>query len=240
MKEQKKDTMTKNKYCVYFHYTSSTNELFYVGYGTKKRPNDMGSRSKEWFKIVKEKGIKVEIFENRYNMSLKEAYTLEIQFIKQFGRVGLDVNGILINKSTGGRSGAEGSTHIMPIWLKNKLIKINRGKILSKETRNKISNSRKGITFSEEHCNKISKAKKNYIYSKDRNIKIGDKLRGKNNIKLQKPILQYDLEGKFIKEWGSIRDGLLSLNKGVGDGIGACCRGKQKTAYGFKWNYKYD
>ena len=28
------------------------------------------------------------------------------------------------------------------------------------------------------------------------------------------------------------------MGKENSDGVGACCRGNQKTAYGFKWKYK--
>jgi len=47
-------------------------------------------------------------------------------------------------------------------------------------------------------------------------------------------IIQYDLEGNFIKEWNSITLAKLEFK---GD-IQACCIGKQKTAGGFIWKYK--
>jgi hypothetical protein len=28
------------------------------------------------------------------------------------------------------------------------------------------------------------------------------------------------------------------MDKPKSDGVGACCRGDQKTAYGYKWKYK--
>jgi hypothetical protein len=57
-----------------------------------------------------------------------------------------------------------------------------------------------------------------------------------NNQKL--PILQYDLQGNFIKEW----DGIIDATKAVGKhstNIMRCCQGKFKQAYGFIWKYKY-
>lgn len=54
--------------------------------------------------------------------------------------------------------------------------------------------------------------------------------------KLRKPINQYDLDGNFIKTWNSGTE----INKKLGFSHGnicGCCRGKQKTAYGFKWRY---
>lgn len=56
-----------------------------------------------------------------------------------------------------------------------------------------------------------------------------------------KPIIQYDLEGNFIKEWNKISEALNFLNKHKNDSsITACCKGKQLTAYGYKWKYKED
>jgi hypothetical protein len=55
---------------------------------------------------------------------------------------------------------------------------------------------------------------------------------------VSKPVLQYDLEGNFIKEWNSGKEAANILGiKSYGD-ISACCLGKQKTAHGFIWIYK--
>ena len=51
---------------------------------------------------------------------------------------------------------------------------------------------------------------------------------------LKKPILQYDLDGNFIREWPSARD----VGKEVRSNIGYCLRGRNKTAYGYIWKYK--
>jgi group I intron endonuclease len=106
------------------------------------------------------------------------------------------------------------------------------------EVKNKISKARLGIKFTKEHCDNISKAKAGCTYSEERNTKISKSNKGKSKIKLYKPVLQYDLKGNFIKEWSSIGEALLNINNGKGDGIGSCCLGKQKTAYGYKWKYK--
>jgi group I intron endonuclease len=83
---------------------------------------------------------------------------------------------------------------------------------ISEETKQKISKSKLGKKWSEEHIQNIIKGK-------------------------QKPILQYDLEGNFIKEWSSQLEATKYLNK-TGDGIGACCRGRQKKAYNYIWKFK--
>lgn len=98
------------------------------------------------------------------------------------------------------------------------------------------------------------------IKSLDRNKKIGDANRGKPKPKnfsenhrtkmlgkkkseswklmilnvLSKPMLQYDLNGKFIKEWLNATEvkNKLNINK---CSVRACIRGKTKTAGGFIW-----
>jgi group I intron endonuclease len=55
--------------------------------------------------------------------------------------------------------------------------------------------------------------------------------------KIKKPVLQYDLEGNFIKEWTGFIDIKKELNYDQSL-IRKCCKEKQKTAYGFKWKYK--
>ena len=56
-------------------------------------------------------------------------------------------------------------------------------------------------------------------------------------IKNRKPILQFDLENNFIKEWSSIADGARALNL-TASHIGSCCLGKRNTHGNFKWKYK--
>ena len=54
--------------------------------------------------------------------------------------------------------------------------------------------------------------------------------------KLSKPVLQYTLDGQFVKEWKSIkecgRNGFVSAN------IYKCCNGKRKKHKCFIWRYK--
>ena len=48
------------------------------------------------------------------------------------------------------------------------------------------------------------------------------------------PILQYDLNGNFIREWSSAAD----VGREVKSNICHCLNGDRKTAYGYKWIYK--
>lgn len=51
------------------------------------------------------------------------------------------------------------------------------------------------------------------------------------------PIVQYDLQGKFLAEWDCACE--VERKLGIYQGnISLCCTGKRKTAGGFKWTYK--
>lgn len=54
-----------------------------------------------------------------------------------------------------------------------------------------------------------------------------------------KPVVQYDINGFFIKEWKSIKEASDAM--GISHThISACCKGKRPTSGGFQWAYKND
>jgi hypothetical protein len=55
--------------------------------------------------------------------------------------------------------------------------------------------------------------------------------------KIEKPVAQYNLNGVFIQQFKSAKDAGFSLGKLKTDDIGAVCRGKQKTAFGYIWKF---
>ena len=57
---------------------------------------------------------------------------------------------------------------------------------------------------------------------------------GTRTEKTKKPILQYSLDGEFIREWSSTTDVGIEVKKGINN----CLRGRAKSAYGYKWVYK--
>lgn len=50
----------------------------------------------------------------------------------------------------------------------------------------------------------------------------------------KKPILQYTLDGEFLREWSSATD----VGREVRRNICHCLNGKTKTAYNYIWKYK--
>lgn len=53
-----------------------------------------------------------------------------------------------------------------------------------------------------------------------------------------KPVIQYDLNMNQINEFPSSRKAEMYFSKSKSDNVGACCRGKQMTAYGYIWKFK--
>ena len=124
---------------------------------------------------------------------------------------------------------------------------------LSEETKLKISNSTKGKIVSETTKTKMSEFKKgkpNFLNRKPRkegsgeNIskgKIGKKPnkiysnKNKPNYFLRKPILQYDIDGNFIKEWSCQAEAVKFTNS---PSIQRVLKGKIKTSGGYIWKYK--
>ena len=52
---------------------------------------------------------------------------------------------------------------------------------------------------------------------------------------IKTPVLQYSIDGDFIKEWSNVNNAAQALKI---RGIGEVCRGKQKSAGGYIWRYK--
>lgn len=59
---------------------------------------------------------------------------------------------------------------------------------------------------------------------------------GKINNRASKPVLQYTLDGKFVKEWPSTME---CRRNGYNQGsVSACCRGERQIYKGYIWQYK--
>lgn len=89
---------------------------------------------------------------------------------------------------------------------------------------NKLNNNVKNLEWvtTSENCKKAWKiGLKKKIYGKKPNIK---------------KVTQYDLDGNIIRKWDYILQASREL--GIDDtGISLCCKHKQKTSGGFKWEY---
>lgn len=82
------------------------------------------------------------------------------------------------------------------------------------------------IWLDEENLNKL-----------DERIKKASKPKKTNN----KVVLQIDINtGKIIHIYSSVKEACLQNNKFKQANISGCCRGEQKTAYGYMWRYNED
>jgi hypothetical protein len=132
---------------------------------------------------------------------------------------------------------------------KDKISNTKKGKKMSKESTEKkrekmigkpkhTDESKKKIGEKNSTPNpKVSEKLKNKPKSEEHKQKIKESKKFQINWRPSDPILQYDLEGNFIKEWESIKKAKEWLGKGD---IRSCCRGKQNTAGNFIWKYKKD
>lgn len=74
-------------------------------------------------------------------------------------------------------------------------------------------------------------------HTKETRKKLCEQRKGKPQYKHRKPILQYTLDGVFVKEWY----GVTEVEKELGlshKNISRHLKGKTKSAYGFIWKYK--
>lgn len=76
-------------------------------------------------------------------------------------------------------------------------------------------------------------AKENINYGTRNERSAKKKINGKKS----KPVLWYDLQDNFIKEFPSLMQVCRELGFNQRH-ICECCNGKLKTAYGYKWKYK--
>jgi len=253
----------------YVYRLLSNGVTFYIGKGKRTETyNRINYHLNYWVhnknkkltnKIKKLNGIfDIEIvFESKNE---QECLDLEKKIILEIGRKNL------CNLTDGGE-GVSGFNHSEET--KQKISIWRKGKPLSKETckkitQNKIGNKYKIKNFSSK-IEEMYKTKniqeiadelnlsfttiKNYlvendlyVYHKNRKmvseetkIKKSAIMKNKGN----KSIIQYDKQGNYIKDFQSITEACLYLEKPNRQGdITACCQGKQKTAFGFIWKYK--
>jgi hypothetical protein len=97
----------------------------------------------------------------------------------------------------------------------NSVGSVNKGKKRSKKTKQKISKTKKlnPRKYTQEMIKTL-----------------------RDSSTTSKKVYQYDLKGNFIKEYPSINEAARQMNV-KNDGISACLRKKQNTAYGYQWFY---
>ena len=114
------------------------------------------------------------------------------------------------------------------------------GRHLSDDTKRKISLSKigkKGTPMSEEHKEKLRKLFTGVPKSEEHKEKIRNASIGQKHPERRKPVLQYDKNGNFIKEWDCAFDAEKIYNDRH---INDCCRGTRRIAANYQWRFKED
>jgi len=225
-----------NNICVYLHINPIKQEVFYVGIGNiKKRPYSkrLKSLNNHWHKIVNKYGYQVIIIHK--DLSWQRACELEIKYIKQIGRHDKGL-GSLTNHTDGG-DGSNG--YKLTIEQRSNITKalLKRGSP-SKKTRSKIRKALKDIPLSEQRKSNISKTlrAKNISKTSDRllNKKNKNHWHSGTHTALNKPVIQYTLDGKTFAEYPSITEAMIQTNiSHINRAIS-----KSKPCCGYIWKFK--
>lgn len=220
--------MDNNKYCVYMH-TNKINGKKYIGQTCQTLKQRCGNNGKAYvgcpyfYKAIIKYGwnnFKHEIlFEN---LSFDEANQKEDAMIKLYNTT--DSNNGYNLKGGGANPIPNAKTRQL---ISEKVLGENNGfygKHHSIETRKRLSEARKGKY----------KGKENPNYGKKHTQEAKEKMRTSRR---GKHILQYDLNGNFIKEWNymSLAIKELHLDK---RSLQRACSGILKTTGGYIWKYK--
>jgi len=148
----------------------------------------------------------------------------EVQYIELYDSYNNGLNSTKKNR---------GPSHLS-IESRNKISKVHKGRkkpMTSEKLKGKSKPPR-----TKEHCDKISKALKGYKQTEQHKLNKSKAMKGKSVT--SKYVLQYDLQGNFIKEWNSAKSACLYYSDKDMNGVSACCLGKQKTAFGYIWKFK--
>ena len=215
-KEYEEDNENR-KYSIYIH-TNKTNGKKYVGQTGQEPSYRWGKNGRKYTEKHKGKTPST-YFSNaiikhgwdafyhdvlRSNLTKEEADILEIALIEGFDSTNRDKG---YNLTTGGHRGGHSQE------TKEKLRQINLGRYVSPETRKKNGLAHKGLKRTKESIEK-----------------------GRQKIRKARGVhvLQYDKNGKLIKQWDYKVDASREL--GIRDSsISDCCAGRVKTAGGYIW-----
>jgi hypothetical protein len=214
--------MKKTVHYIYQHSNPITEEIFYIGLGTKDRAYNFNTgRSKEWLEYVNING-KPQVSILYSNLTLEEADKIERELISKLGRKDIDIDGILLNKSSGGQKGALGIKQ-NPKTLLKRSIAMTGKKMHSDSQRQKWILERTG---------KKTNWDPNHIKADKGRLK-PEGFMGKGVT----PVLQYTLEGVFIKEWPNQKEVFIQLGIRSAS-IWSNIKGITKQAGGYIWKYK--
>lgn len=247
--------------CVVYKHTNKINGKCYIGIvlGGRKPEQRWGIGGKNYLGNKQYKFARAILkygwnnFEHEIlftGLTVEEAKEKEKELIQKYDSFHNGYN------STLGGDGSTGLKHSEKT--KEILRRQHLGLKASEESKKKMSLSqiefRKNLTLAERKeffglpgnkngmYGKHRFGKENPFYGKKHSQQTKNKISKANSGRIsnqRKSVLQYDLNGNFVKEWPSITSASLFLGKANGNGhICQCCKGQRKYAFGFIWKYK--
>ena len=245
-----------SKHYVYIHRNPKTKQIFYVGVGYKGRAwSFKWGHSKHYYNYIQKYGLPiVEMYKT--DLTEDEAYELEEQLISKYGRVGIDKDGILVNKSSGGKTSAKGTKQYLTDEWKKKIGDANKGKTKhTDETKQSISskNSKPVMQCSLDGklIKEFTSIKQASEYTQIEKMLIDNALQNPLNnstdfiwkyknknltLRKGKKIKAFNKEWNFIKEYDSINQAERDLNI---VGIRQFLKGKSAYVGKNKYKFKY-
>ncbi len=242
-------------------------EPFYIGKGKKSRIKshissyELNNQKRISHNRLKNSKIKsiindgltpfyIKIFEN---LSEQDSNIIESFLISKIGRI-INKSGTLLNISDGG-DGGDNMKYLDPIRKKEiytKLGNLFRGqKYKGPDRGKKVYQYDTNGNFIKEFpsLRNASSVLNINRYTIAQSIKGEYKSAGGFIFRDQKfinieplektttSVIQYDINGNYIKDWSSMMDASKSLGISI-SGISLCCSGKYKHSGGFIWKYK--
>lgn len=116
------------------------------------------------------------------------------------------------------------------------LSKIMTGRPVSQKTRLKLSKANGGKIRKPHSPQTIEKMRRAVRPVSTTEAKAKMSASHRANPSWQTPVLQFDLNGNFIRRWEQIEHAKQHI-AGLHDNVSSACAGRQKTAGGFIWRY---
>lgn len=222
---------------VYRHIRIDKNVPFYIGIGKDDkgdytRASSIKCRNRHWKRITAKTAYDIEIISD--GISWSEACKKETEFIQLYGRRDLK-KGPLVNLTDGG----EGFENLIITDEQKKKMSVagkNR-KPPSAETRAKLSQISKERGITKEMREKMAAKLRGRPQPEWQRKILSAAAMGKKVPWSEKPILQYGLDGQFIKEFRSGTEASKELGITRAN-IGASLSRKNRQAAGFIFRHK--
>lgn len=230
------------QYYTYILKDSTTNQPFYVGKGTGPR---MYQHKKEALREdYKKRSVHCKIisiinrgdeilYEKIEQPTEEDAFALELELIKQYGRKDLGT-GILCNLTEGGEGAYRRSKESIELTASK-----HRGMKRSEKSKQHMRDAQiklrlSGLVTTEESKLKMSHERK----QRPKQTKLTIEKRKKSLPK--RKVIQMDLSFNIIKEWESMSLAAQTLNIDLTNIYRSCYFNGKNSAGGFKWKYLTD